>query len=250
MNITIIRVPNYESMSRQAADFLLKRIRELSSPVLGLATGFTPKGLYEQLISIHQTQKMSYRHVTTFNLDEYIGLTASDPNSYHAFMEDALFRHVDIPASQIYIPNGEAAYLEHECTRYEALIDKKGVDVQVLGIGQNGHIGFNEPGTPFSQLTHVTALAESTREANARFFPSPEDVPKQAITMGIASIMKSSEILLLASGVRKAEAVAQLLSGNVSEDFPASVLHHHRCVTIIADDEALSEFARKEEEHD
>lgn len=250
MTINIIRVPDYESMSRHAADFLIQRIHALSSPVLGLATGSTPKGLYEQLISIHQTQRMSYRHVTTFNLDEYIGLTASDPNSYHAFMEDVFFHHVDIPSSQIYIPNGEAAYLEHECTRYEALIDKKGIDVQVLGIGQNGHIGFNEPGTPFSQLTHVTNLAESTREANARFFPSPEDVPKQAMTMGIASIMKSSEILLLASGIRKAQAVARLLSGNVSEDFPASVLHHHQCVTIIADDEALSVLARKEEEND
>ncbi|WP_309088135.1 glucosamine-6-phosphate deaminase [Domibacillus sp.] len=236
----IIRVPDYEAMSKQAADVLIKRIKELPAPVIGLATGSTPKGMYEQLISAHQNEGLSFRHVTTFNLDEYIGLPPSDPNSYHSFMQETFFRHIDIPLENIHIPNGEAALLENECTRYEALIDKKEIDVQVLGIGENGHIGFNEPGTSFDQITHVTTLTHSTRQANARFFQSAEAVPKQAITMGIASIMKSRKILLLASGLRKAEAVARLFSGNISEDFPASVLHHHPCVTIIADNEALS----------
>ncbi|WP_050182021.1 glucosamine-6-phosphate deaminase [Domibacillus robiginosus] len=248
--MNVIRVPDYEAMSKRAADFLTARIKELPSPVIGLATGSTPKGMYKQLIHACRMEKISFRHVTTFNLDEYIGLPASDPNSYHSFMRKTFFQHMDIPPEQIYIPDGEAVLLENECTRYESLIDKKGVDVQVLGIGQNGHIGFNEPGTPFDQTTHVTTLTDSTRQANARFFSSIESVPKQAITMGIASIMKSREILLLASGPHKAEAVARLFSGNVLEAFPASVLQDHPHVTIIVDDEAFSLVSRKEEKYD
>jgi glucosamine-6-phosphate deaminase len=248
--MNIVRGSDYEATSKRAADFLTAKIKELPDPVIGLATGSTPKGMYEQLIHAYRMKEISCRHVTTFNLDEYIGLPQSDPNSYHSFMEKIFFRHMDIPPEQIYIPNGEAASLENECTRYESLIDKKGIDVQVLGIGQNGHIGFNEPGTPFDQTTHVTTLTDSTRQANARFFSSIESVPKQAITMGIASIMKSREILLLASGPHKAEAVARLFAGNESEDFPASVLHDHPHVTIIADDEAFSLVSQKEEKYD
>lgn len=236
----IIQVPDYEEMSKRAAEFLLKKIKQNPILTLGLATGSTPKGLYEQLILDRKKHGTSFQHVTTINLDEYIGLPASNPNSYHSFMTENLFRHLDIPVSNSYLPNGEAADLQKECARYESIIDEKGIDVQVLGIGQNGHIGFNEPGTSFNQTTHITTLAHSTRQVNARFFHSIEDVPKQAITMGIASIMKSSEILLLASGTKKAAAVHQLLSGEISEDFPASALHHHPHVTIIADDEALS----------
>ncbi|WP_046176164.1 glucosamine-6-phosphate deaminase [Domibacillus indicus] len=238
--MNIIRVPGYEQMSRKAAECILSVLNQAGSPVLGLATGSTPKGLYAELILDHQKNGTSYKQVTTINLDEYIGLPVSDPNSYHSFMEQHLFCHLDVLPSNTHLPNGETADVKKECDRYEALIDQHPIDIQVLGIGQNGHIGFNEPGTPFGRTTHITALTSSTRQANARFFPSIEDVPKQAITMGIASIMKSRNILLLASGFKKAEAIKRLFSGEISEAFPASVLHHHPHVTILADDEALS----------
>lgn len=238
--MNLIRVKNYEEMSKKAAAFVLKTIRQKPHAVLGLATGSTPKGLYQELAADHKQNGTSYREATSINLDEYIGLPAGDKNSYHTFMKEALFDHIDMNPSHIHLPNGEAENLEEECKRYEALIDDKGIDLQVLGIGQNGHIGFNEPGTPFQQTTHVTVLTESTRMANARFFDLAGQVPQKAITMGIASIMKSKEILLLASGPNKAEAIRQLLAGDVSEQFPASALHDHARVTLIADEEALS----------
>ncbi|OXS80032.1 glucosamine-6-phosphate deaminase [Domibacillus enclensis] len=238
--MNIVRASNYEDMSKKAAEYVLRKLSEKPDAVLGLATGSTPAGLYEQLIIEHQKRNVSYRQIRTINLDEYIGLPADDENSYHSFMNTQLFRHIDIPLANTHLPNGEAADLPAECSRYEALIDHLGIDLQLLGIGENGHIGFNEPGTSFGQTTHMTTLAESTRQANARFFPSIEAVPQQAITMGIASIMKSREILLMASGRRKAAAIERLMSGETGEDFPASVLHRHPHVTILADEEALS----------
>ncbi|WHX99948.1 glucosamine-6-phosphate deaminase [Neobacillus sp. DY30] len=236
----LIRTENYEAMSLEAGKIIVDKIRSNPSLTLGLATGSTPKGLYKYLIKEHQENGTSYKQVKSVNLDEYSGLQAHDPNSYHYFMRQNLFNHLDISEYETHIPNGAARDLEQECIRYEQLIQELGgVDLQILGIGQNGHIGFNEPGTPFSSRTHIVTLAENTREANSRFFNSLAEVPTHAITMGIASILDSREILLLVSGEKKAEALLKFMNGEISEDFPASALKHHQNVTVIADKDAL-----------
>lgn len=236
----LIRTENYAEMSLLAGKMMAEKIRSNPSITLGLATGSTPKGVYQYLIKDHHENGTSYQNVKSVNLDEYIGLPLNDPNSYHYFMQENLFNHIDIDQNHAYIPNGTAPDLEKECVRYENLINElDGVDLQILGIGQNGHIGFNEPGTPFNSRTHVVTLAEDTIEANSRFFNSIDEVPTQALSMGIASILDSKEILLLASGEAKAEALHRLLNEGVSEDFPASALKQHQNVTIIADKDAL-----------
>ncbi|WP_085991635.1 glucosamine-6-phosphate deaminase [Oceanobacillus senegalensis] len=238
--MNLIKVKDYEEMSNRACEYLVKKIHELDNPVLGLATGSTPEGLYKRLIEKYNSDEVSFKGVTTFNLDEYVGLSKEDPQSYHYYMMDKFFNHIgDISSENIHLPNGTAEDLEQECKDYEVLIRKAGhVDIQVLGIGKNGHIGFNEPGTPFTSRTHVVELDESTRQANSRFFDSMDDVPKQAISMGIETIMESKEIILLVSGEGKAEALARLLEtdAETTEDFPASVLRKHNHVTIIADE--------------
>ncbi|WP_282141226.1 glucosamine-6-phosphate deaminase [Cytobacillus oceanisediminis] len=237
----IIRTADYNDMSQKAAQLMIEKIRQQPDLTLGLATGSTPKGVYAELIKDHQKNGTSYEKITTINLDEYIGLPPSDPNSYRHFMNSELFDHLDIRLENTHLPKGAAEDIPQECERYEQLIkDLADIDLQLLGIGRNGHIGFNEPGTSFQSRTHVVDLAESTRKANARFFNSIEDVPAQAITMGIASILDSREIILLASGSAKAEAIRQLVYGEPDEQFPASALKLHENVTIIADEEALS----------
>lgn len=237
----LISTSNYEKLSQQAAEEIISRIKKNPSLNLGLATGSTPTGLYKELIKDHKENNTSYKEINTFNLDEYIGIPKKDRNSYHYFMCENLFEHIDIPLEQTHIPDGTAKDLDEECRRYEQFIyEHGGIDLQILGIGQNGHIGFNEPGTPFDSRTHIIDLAESTRKANSRFFDSLEDVPKQAITMGIASIMNSKEIFLLVSGASKAEALARLMTGDVSEQFPASALKRHDNVTIFADKDAAA----------
>jgi glucosamine-6-phosphate deaminase len=237
----IIRVENYADMSVQAGKLLAERIRSNPSITLGLATGSTPKGVYEYLIGDYRRNQTSYQQVKSVNLDEYTGLPANDHNSYHSFMRKNFFDHINIDQRNTYLPDGTATDLLLECQRYEELIKViGGVDLQLLGIGRNGHIGFNEPGTSFQSRTHVVTLAQNTREANARFFNSIEEVPKQAITMGIASILDSREIYLLASGEAKADALYKLINEEIHVDFPASALKQHKNVTIIADKEALS----------
>jgi glucosamine-6-phosphate deaminase len=239
-DMKLIRTENYAEMSKEAGKIIVHKIRSNPNLMLGLATGSTPKGVYDYLIQDHKVNGTSYRQVKSVNLDEYIGLKAQDPNSYHYFMRQNLFNHLDFSENHTHIPNGAANDLEQECLRYETLIKEiGGVDLQILGIGQNGHIGFNEPGTPFSSRTHIVTLAKNTREANSRFFNSLEEVPTHAITMGIASILESKEILLLVSGERKAEALLKFINGDSSEEFPASALKHHQNVTVIADKEAL-----------
>ncbi|MDF2858881.1 MAG: glucosamine-6-phosphate deaminase [Neobacillus sp.] len=236
----IISTENYQEMSIKAGLLLTEKIRSNPAITLGLATGSTPKGIYQFLIKDHQDNHTTYNQVKSVNLDEYIGLAPSNPNSYRYFMQHNLFEHLDIQGSNTYLPNGTVSDLEAECNRYEKLIEGiGGVDLQLLGIGQNGHIGFNEPGTSFNSRTHIITLAENTRLANSRFFNSIDEVPKQAITMGIATILKSTEIFLLASGEAKAEALARLINDGMSEDFPASALKLHENVTIIADKDAL-----------
>lgn len=239
----MIEVKDYNQMCKKAADYIIEKVRQSPKIKLGLATGGTPIGVYANLIDDYQMNGTSYQEVTTFNLDEYIGLSGEDPNSYRFYMDDHLFDHINVKKDKTHIPNGNADDAEKECADYENLIAKHGgIDLQILGIGSNGHIGFNEPGTSFDSETHIIDLAPSTREANARFFDSLEDVPSQAITMGISTIMKSKEILLLISGETKREALLQLLNGDIDESFPASVLRNHPCVTIIADEAAIGDL--------
>ncbi|MEH7356082.1 glucosamine-6-phosphate deaminase [Neobacillus drentensis] len=237
----IIEVKDYKEMSQKAAEYIIEKVSQNPKLKLGLATGGTPVGTYKNLIEDHQKNGTSYQNVTTFNLDEYIGLSGENKNSYRHFMDEKLFNHIDINKSNTNIPRGDCKVIEEECLRYESLLaNYGGIDLQILGIGSNGHIGFNEPGTTFTSQTHVIKLAPSTINANARFFKGIEDVPTKAITMGISTIMKSKEILLLVSGENKKEAMGKLLNGKVSESFPASVLKNHPCVTIIADKAAIS----------
>ncbi|MFD6439909.1 glucosamine-6-phosphate deaminase, partial [Peribacillus sp. NPDC060186] len=182
--MNIIRVQDYKEMSQSAAEIVIRKVKENSKIKLGLATGGTPKGTYDALIEDHMQNNTSYENVTSFNLDEYIGLNSNDPNSYHYYMNQSLFAHININKEQTYLPNGIADNLAEECTRFDKMIESLGgIDLQILGIGQNGHIGFNEPGTSFSSGTHVVALEESTRLANARYFDSIDEVPTHAITM-------------------------------------------------------------------
>lgn len=236
----LIQVKNEQELSHRAASLIIQKVKTQPTAVLGLATGSTPKGTYQALIEDHLTNGTSYKHLTTINLDEYVGLTPDDRNSYRFFMQTNLFDQLDIQQANTYLPDGRATELEAECQAYDHLIKSHPIDLQLLGIGQNGHIGFNEPGTSFKSGTHVVTLTHSTRKANARFFNSIREVPTQAITMGITSILKSKEILLLASGLRKAETIKRLLSERVSEVFPASALKEHPNVTLIVDEDAFS----------
>ncbi|MGO1059394.1 glucosamine-6-phosphate deaminase [Planococcus sp. FY231025] len=239
MNVKLIEVADFEELSSAAAAIVEQQVLSNSHFVLGLATGSTPIGLYEKMAEGFRQRGVSYRHVQTINLDEYRGLGDGHPNSYRSFMNEHLFKAIDIPHANTHIPDGRAVDVEAECRRYEALIDRIGPpDLQILGLGTNGHIGFNEPGTPEGSLTHCVALTDSTRENNARFFASPEEVPTHAITMGIASILKSRKILLLASGAKKAPAVMQFMERRITDSFPASFLWKHPDVTLIVDEEA------------
>lgn len=239
----IIEVNDYQQMSNRAADYIIEKVVQNPSIKLGLATGGTPVGTYKRLIEDHKKNGTSYQKVTTFNLDEYMGLSGDNKNSYRYFMDDQLFNYIDMNKAKTNIPSGIADDFQDECNRYEDLIAKSGgVDLQILGIGSNGHIGFNEPGTSFGSKTHIVKLAPSTIQANARFFNRIEEVPTKAITMGIATIMKSKEILLLVSGEKKKEALFRLLKGEINESFPASVLKNHPCVTIIADKAAIADL--------
>lgn len=239
----IITAEDYAELSRTAAEAVVHAVRNNPQIRLGLATGGTPIGMYREMVADWRRNGTSYRKAVAFNLDEYMGLPQDHPNSYHQYMQSYLFQYVDIPQRNIHIPNGEAPNAEAECERYERSIGAAGgIDLQVLGIGRNGHIGFNEPGTSFHSGVHVVTLAEPTRQANARFFKSADEVPEQAITAGIATIMKSKQILLLVSGEEKREACARLIHGNVDEQFPASVLKRHPDVTMIVDRAAACEM--------
>ncbi|HHZ18298.1 MAG TPA: glucosamine-6-phosphate deaminase [Acholeplasmataceae bacterium] len=236
----IIIAQDYQELSDRAAQIIIGLMTENPNAVLGLATGSTPIGLYRKLIEKYQEGVLSFEKITTFNLDEYCGLTPDHPQSYHYFMHNNLFDHIDMKPENINIPRGIGAEPEELCREYNEKLKTALIDLQVLGIGNNGHIGFNEPGTPFDQETFVIELTEDTREANKRFFNSIDEVPRYAITMGIRNIMAAKKILLLASGVQKAPAIRQLIYGAVSEEFPASVLKLHPDVTVILDREAAA----------
>lgn len=232
----IIQVKDYEKLSELACNVVCKHLKENKKTVLGLPTGSTPIGMYKALIQLYQKDNNILKNVITFNLDEYIGLEKNHPQSYHNFMFENFFDYVNIPEENIHIPKANTSYLNLECDNYEQKIDKLGpIDLQILGIGENGHIGFNEPNTPFDSLTHIVQLDEITRKSNARFFNSLEEVPKQAITMGIKTIMKSEEILLLVSGKNKQKTLDIFLNKQITESFPASILHKHKNVTVVTD---------------
>jgi glucosamine-6-phosphate deaminase len=238
----IIKVKDHEELNSVAAKIVIEKVKKNPNATIGFATGGTPLGTYKKMIEDHRQNKTSYRNIRSFNLDEYVGLTPENPNSYRFYMEKNLFSHIDIQKSNIHFPDGTKIDLERECTNYETSIKRfGGIDLQILGIGRNGHIGFNEPGTPFDSQTHIVELTPSTRQANARYFMSINDVPTHALTMGIATILKSKEILLLAFGEEKTEAIHRLMTGDIDEKFPASVLQKHPKVTIVADSKALSE---------
>lgn len=237
----IIKTKDYNDMSRKAANLISAQILLKPDCVLGLATGSSPEGTYAQLIEAYQKGDLDFSQVTSVNLDEYKGLDRSNDQSYYYFMRDKLFSHVNIDEANTYIPDGTEPDSDKACSEYNAILKKVGgVDLQLLGLGHNGHIGFNEPGEAFAKDTHCVQLTESTIQANARFFASPEEVPTQAYTMGIRSIMQARKILVVVSGKGKAEIVRKAFFGPVTPSVPASILQMHNDVTLVADEDALS----------
>ena len=236
--MVVIRCKNYEECSKAASDIFKNALKENPNMILGLATGSSPIGTYQNLIEDYKNGEISFKNVITYNLDEYVGITRSHPQSYYYFMNDNLFNHVDINKENVHVPFAYEGKYEESCKAYTEELKKVSVDIQLLGIGANGHIGFNEPGTQFTQETFIVTLTEKTREDNKRFFNSLDEVPTHAITMGIADIMRAKKIVLLACGENNAEAVKRLLSGEITTDFPASVLHNHNDVVVIIDDAA------------
>ena len=239
----IFRTKDYADMSRKAANVISAQIIMKPDCVLGLATGSTPIGLYKYLIEWYEKGDLDFSQVRTVNLDEYKGLSRENDQSYYYFMHQNLFDHVNIPSGNTHLPNGMEPDSEKECARYTQLIDSMGgIDLQLLGLGHNGHIGFNEPAEAFAKDVNCVDLTTSTIEANKRFFASADDVPKQAYTMGIKTIMKAKKILIVASGEDKAQILRDAFLGPITPHVPASVLQLHNDVTIVADEAALSKF--------
>ncbi|MGD9901254.1 MAG: glucosamine-6-phosphate deaminase [Spirochaetales bacterium] len=226
----------FKDVSRQ----IIEEVCKNPNCTLGFPTGSTPMPLYKNLIEDYSQNKTSYKGVTTFNLDEYVGLKKNDVNSYHYYMMKNLFNHIDINLKNANIPNGVASNLEKECARYDALLEKHNIDIQILGLGVNGHIGFNEPNTLVSITTHVVNLSNSTIEANARNFNSKEEVPTRAITMGLKNILNAKEVILIATGLTKASAVKMMIEGTMCNTCPASILQTHPNAIIYLDEEAAS----------
>lgn len=242
----VIITKDYEQMSKRGAEIVIEAIKAKPDLVLGLATGSTPLGMYAEMIRAFRAGRVDLSKISSFNLDEYCGLPPDHPQSYHYYMYLNFFAHVNIDRGNVHIPNGVAEDLEEECRRYEEAIRRAGgIDLQVLGIGINGHIGFNEPGTEFNAETHVVELTKKTIEANSRFFRDESEVPRKAISMGIKTIMRSRRILLLASGSDKASAVAMAVKGPITPMLPASVIQLHPDTTVVLDKTAASLLLRE-----
>jgi len=243
----VIIVSDYEEMSDRAAEIVASAMQENPNLTLGLATGSTPEGLYSRMIEMNQQGKIDFSGVRSFNLDEYVGLDPTHEQSYRYFMNEKLFDHVNIDKANTHVPNGQAESLTEECRRYESAIkDAGGIDLQVLGIGRDGHVGFNEPGTSLGSKTHIAALTEETVEDNSRFFKKAEDVPRFSVTMGIQSILDAHRCLLLASGANKAEAVRRTVEGPITSSVTASALQMHEDTIAIVDQAAASQLERKD----
>ena len=237
----VIVKPSYEEMSRDAAQVVVRLLNSKPDAVLGLATGSTPLALYRELVRLHREEGLDFSQVTTFNLDEYVGVRKTDPQSYHCFMHENLFQHINIAQTNIYIPSGTTDNFHSFCQWYEERIREcGGIDLQILGIGSDGHIAFNEPSSSLGSRTRIKTLARSTIEDNARFFDRPEDVPIYAITMGVGTILEARRIMLLANGANKVEAIVATIEGPVTSMITATALQLHPDVVCYLDEEAAS----------
>lgn len=241
----IVIVKNYDELSKLAAEEIASLVKEKPNCVLGLATGSSPVGMYKELIQLNKEGKADFSKVITINLDEYRGLTGENPQSYRYFMNTNLFNHINIDKNNTFVPNGMTEDIAKECRSYDERIQRLGgIDLQVLGIGNNGHIGFNEPSDYLNLGTHLTDLSKDTIDANSRFFETIEEVPTQAITMGLGGIMRAKKVLLLANGEKKADIIGKLVEGKISTSIPASILQVHSNVLIIVDEAAGSRLKK------
>lgn len=238
----VVTAEDYDGMSKEAAKFIYEAIEENPNITLGLATGSTPQKMYQYLAEMLNENNIDLSNVHTVNLDEYVGLDADNAQSYHYFMLEEFFNKVNIPLENTHIPDGKSDDLEAEVANYEKIIaDLGGIDLQVLGVGRNGHIGFNEPGTPFDSRTQVVSLTDVTIKDNSRFFDKIEDVPTQALSMGLETIMDAKSILFLASGEAKRDAVNSLINAEITEEIPVTILQKHDNLTVILDKDVLGE---------
>lgn len=240
--MNILTFQTNEELDQIGAGIFASLIQTNPNAVLGLATGSTPIGIYQKLIGLNEKGYVSFQNVRTFNLDEYVGLSEGHPESYMSFMNKQLFDHIDITEKNTRIPNGNASNLEQECKQYDEAIAIASIDLQLLGIGHNGHIGFNEPDQNLYGGTHLVQLKEETRQANARFFHSIDEVPTQAVTMGVGSILKAKMIMLVVRGADKADIVHRALTGPITTKIPASLLQTHRNVVVLLDKGAAQHF--------
>lgn len=236
-----------KGVALEAAKIVAKLIRQKPNAVLGLPTGSTPLSLYAELVHIHHEKKLDFSCVTTFNLDEYVGLGPEHPQSYSHFMQENLFKHINVPQKSIHIPDGLAKDIPRECEQYEAAIQKAGgIDLQVLGVGLDGHIGFNEPSSSLASRTRIKSLTEKTREQNAPYFPDKRKMPRHVITMGVGTITEARSCLMLATGKDKAAIVAAFVEGPITAMVPASILQMHPRATVILDESAATKLRRRE----
>lgn len=243
----IIVCENYEGVSKKAAQMILSQVTLKPNSVIGLATGSTPLGMYEKLVEMNKKGDIDFSQVKTFNLDEYYNLPRTSDQSYYYFMHKNLFNHINIDNKNINIPNGMSADIEKECKKYDNAIEQAGgIDIQVLGIGGNAHIGFNEPTINFETKTHLVELEETTIIANSRFFQTKEEVPQKAITMGVGSIFKSRKIILLASGDEKSDAIYNTVYGKVIPEVPSSILQFHNDIVLILDKKAAKRLDKQD----
>ncbi len=240
MNINIVK--NYEEMSQLASKMINDFVQTNPFGVIGLATGQTPEGVYKLLVDAHHNLDIDWSNITTFNLDEYIGINATSPFSYAHYMHEKLFKYLNIKSENTHIPLGQGDYQKNIDNYEQKIKNAGGINLQLLGIGSNGHIGFNEPGTSFDSKTHVVDLATSTISDNKQYFKTIDDVPKKAITIGLNTIMQAQQIILIASGLNKAEAIAKLVEGKITPKIPASILQNHDHVTLIIDQKAASKL--------
>lgn len=241
MNVVVVK--NYYEISIQAAQLIAEQITKKKNSVLGLATGQSPVGMYQELIKMFKRGDIDFSEVRTFNLDEYYGLPSKHPQSYHYYMWDTFFKYINIKKENIHLLNGATENIKEECNQYEILIQKHGgIDLQILGIGDNGHLGFNEPAIGLNSKTHLVNLSEETIQANSQYFDDIQKIPRQALTMGIGTIMKAKKIVLLANGRKKSQAIERTIHGPVSTEVPATVLQLHNNVLLIIDEEAASQI--------
>ena len=243
----VIIQKDYEQLSKAAANIVVEVLNAKPNAVLGMATGSTPLGLYQELVRLYKAEQLDFSHVTTFNLDEYVGLAPNHPQSYHYFMHEHFFKHVNISPENINIPSGSTSNYPAFCAWYEQRIAEcGGIDLQILGIGSDGHIAFNEPTSSLSSSTRLKTLSKQTIDDNARFFDDRKDVPIYAITMGVGTILEARKIMLLASGKAKAKAIARTIEGPITSMITASALQLHRDTKVIIDEEAASELEMRD----